>query len=128
MAARTRSPRQRGQATVELALGLPVLMMAVLLVIQVGLVVGDQVRVVQAAREGAREAAVDAAPGAARRAAIAGAGLDPRRATVVVSGRGAAGSQVTVRVTYRSVTDVPLVGFLLPDPVVTAQATMRVEG
>ena len=51
--------RERGQATVELALGLPVVLLGVLLVVQVGLVVADQVRVVHAAREGVRVAAVD---------------------------------------------------------------------
>ena len=64
--------RQRGQATVELALGLPLVLLGVLLVVQVGLVVADQVRVVHAAREGVRAAAVDDRDRcAARRAALA---------------------------------------------------------
>ena len=43
----------RGQATVELVLVLPVVVLALLLVIQVGLIARDQVLVVNAAREGA---------------------------------------------------------------------------
>ena len=118
----------RGQATVELALCLPVLMMALLLVVQVGLVVRDQIRTVHAAREAAREAAVSADVGAADAAAQSSSALDGGRVTVSLSGRGEAGSRVTARVTYRSATEVPLIGFLLPDPVLHAEATMRVEG
>jgi len=117
-----------GQATLELALCLPVLMLALLLVVQVGLVVRDQVRAVHAAREAAREAAVSADPSRAEAAAQGSSDLDGSRLTVSISGRGAAGSRVTATVTYRASTDVPLVGMLLPDPVLHAEATMRVEG
>jgi Flp pilus assembly protein TadG len=119
--------RQRGQATVELALGLPVVLLAVLLVVQVGLVVADQVRVVHAAREAARVAAVDARAAEARRAALAAAGLDPDRSSVRVLGRGPPGQQVRVVVTYRAPTVVPLAGPLLPDITLRARAAMRVE-
>jgi hypothetical protein len=37
------------------------------------------------------------------------------------------GELVTVRVSYRSATEVPVVGPLLPDPVLDARAAMRVE-
>lgn len=103
------------------------LFIALLLVLQVGLVVRDQVRTVHAAREGARAAAVDARPGAARRAALASAGLEPGRTTVATRGRGAAGTRVTVSVRYRSRTDLPLVGALVPDRTLEADVTMRVE-
>jgi Flp pilus assembly protein TadG len=118
---------QRGQATVELAIGLPVVLVGVLLVVQVGLVLADQVRAVQAAREGARTAAVDSRAGAARRAAIDAAGLASSRARVEVGSRGPPGTDVRVRVTYRAPTDVPLAGALLPDITLRAEATMRVE-
>jgi hypothetical protein len=67
-------------------------------------------------------------PGAARAAALAGARLDADRLEVTDSGRGAAGSIVTVAVAYRSPTRVPLVGTLVPDPILRATAAMRVEG
>ncbi len=118
---------QRGQSTVELALALPLLLTVALFIVQVGLVVRDQVRTVQAAREGVRAAAVDARGGAARRAALASAGLEGDRTRVAVGGRGGPGSRVEVRVTYRAATDVPLVGAFVPDLVLVAAATMRVE-
>ncbi|MEJ7582791.1 MAG: TadE family protein [Acidimicrobiales bacterium] len=122
-----RPAANRGQATVELALALPLIMLGMLLVIQVGIIVRDQIRTVNAAREGARQAAVDARAGAARQAVLDSTGLASRRTGVGVSERGAVGSRVTVSVTYRAGTDVPLIGPLLPDVALRADATMRVE-
>ena len=61
--------RQGGQATVEFAFLLPLIVLAALAVIQVGLVVRDQMGVVHAAREAVRAASVNRDPGAAARAA-----------------------------------------------------------
>jgi hypothetical protein len=44
-----------------------------------------------------------------------------------VSARPQVGGEVTVTVRYTSVTDLPLVGALFPDPELHASATMRVE-
>lgn len=120
-----RVDRAQGQATVELALALPVLVMALLLVVQVGLVVRAQILVVHAAREGARAAAVGSAPGPA---AATTPGLDPARLSVSAAGGGGPGSTVTVTVRYRAETSVPLVGGLLGDPDLQASVSMRVEG
>ena len=60
--------REGGQATVEVALLLPLLATMLLAVVQVGLVVRDQVLVTHAAREAARAAAVDPTEDAAREA------------------------------------------------------------
>lgn len=119
---------ERGQATVEVALALPVVVLALLLVIQVALVGRAQVLVTNAAREGARAAAVDPDPGAARAAALAAPGLDPSRVSVEVSPRGDIGSNVTVTVSYRMPTEVALVGPLVGEPTLDATVTMRVEG
>lgn len=116
-----------GQAAVELALALPLVALLLLLVVQVGLVVRDQVLVVHAAREAAREAAVEDDPAAVREAATRSSGLDPARLSVAATGRAGAGSRVTVRVRYRAPTDVPLAGALVPDLTLVASATMRVE-
>ena len=116
-----------GQAAVELALVLPLVMLLLLAVVQLGLLVRDQILVVHAAREAAREAAVDAAPDAPRRAALASSTLSDGRLTVTATGRGAAGSRVRVEVTYRAPTAVPLVGAALGDFSLRATATMRVE-
>ncbi len=117
-----------GQASVELALALPLVVILLLGVVQVGLLVRDQILVVHAAREAAREAAVDASPDAPRRAALAGSTLAGSRMTVSSSGRGAAGSRVRVEVAYRAPTAVPLIGAAVGDLTLRASATMRVEG
>jgi hypothetical protein len=44
-----------------------------------------------------------------------------------VGDRPEVGGEVTVEVSYTSVTDLPLVGVLFPDPELHASATMRVE-
>jgi Flp pilus assembly protein TadG len=119
--------RQSGQATVELALLLPVVVLMLLAVVQVGLVVRDQVLVTHAAREAARAAAVDPRPEAARQGAEAAARLDRGRLTVELSGATEPGARLTATVRYRSPTDVPLIGPLVGDRLLVAEATMRVE-
>jgi Flp pilus assembly protein TadG len=127
MAGEARSRDGPGQAAVELALALPLLLVVLLSVVQIGLVVRAQLLVTHAAREGARAAAVDATPGAAAAAAAASADLDPSRLTVRTSGRAGAGSRVEVEVRYLVVTDVPIVGAFVVDVTVRSTATMRVE-
>ena len=119
--------REGGQATVEVALLLPLFALLLLAVVQVGLVVRDQVLVTHAAREAARAAAVDPRAEVAREGAEAAARLDPTRLAVELSGATDPGGRLTVTVLYRSPTDVPLVGRLLGDRPLTAEATMRVE-
>ncbi len=116
-----------GQASVELALCLPVVAMLLLLVVQAGLVVADQVAVVQAAREAARRASVDPDPDAARRAALGGR-LVPGRTTVTVERIAGSPERARATIRHRAATDVPVVGRLLPDVELTASATMAVEG
>jgi TadE-like protein len=115
-----RSRRERGQATVEFALVLPALVLAAVAIIQVALVVRDYVAVVHAAREAARAASVDADPGSAAHRVLPGAQIH-------VGPRPAVGEPIAVDVEYTSVTDLPLVGALFPDPVLHHRATMRVE-
>jgi len=112
---------------VELALVLPLVALVLLAVVQVGLLVRDQVLVVHAAREAARESAVEPDPSAPRRVALAGSGLEGDRLDVTVSGRGGPGTRVRVEVGYRAPTRVPLIGAALGDVTLTASATMRVE-
>jgi len=116
-----------GQSTVELALVLPVVTLALLLVVQVGLVVHDQVLVTGAAREAARTAAVAGAEDVpAIEAAAERAGpLDPARLDVDVTADG--DGTVAVQVRYRCRTDLALIGRLVPDVDLTATAVMRRE-
>jgi hypothetical protein len=119
--------RERGQATVEAALVLPLVVLLLLSVVQVGLVVRAEVLVTHAAREAARAAAVDADPDAPVRAATSATTLDASRMEVHVQGRDGPGSRVQVDITYTAPTDVPLVGGLIGDVTLHARATMRVE-
>jgi Flp pilus assembly protein TadG len=119
--------REGGQATVELALCLPVLAALALVLLQVALVVRDQVLVTHAAREAARQAAVSADVRTVRSAAAAAGRLDPDRLTVTVSGRGRPGSRAEVAVRYVSPTVLPIIGPLVGDVALRAKAAMRVE-
>lgn len=118
---------ERGQATVELALTLPLAVLFALLVVQAGLVAKDLLLVNHSAREAARAAAVNPTQAAARVGATGGSNLDPGRMSVTLSGGDSTGDTATAVVTYSSPTDVPLVGWLVGDISLTAQVTMRVE-
>ena len=118
---------ERGQATVEAALVLPLVVLVLLAVVQVGLLVRAEVLVTHAAREAARSAAVDPDPDAPVEAATSATTLDPDRMHVQVQGRNGPGSRVQVDITYTAATDVPLVGGLIGDVTLRATTTMRVE-
>ena len=118
-----RRGRDGGQAAVELALALPVVVTLTLGLVQVLAVAADQLAVELAAREGARAAAVAADPsGAAADAASAAVPLDPLGVAAVT-----AAGRVTVTVTYTSRTDVPLIGGLIGDVELRADVTMAIE-
>jgi hypothetical protein len=91
--------------------------------VQVVVIVRDQLAVQLAAREAARAAAVAALPAAAAVASATEAvTLRPLLVTATSSG-----STVTVVVSHITHTDVPLIGALLPDITVSADATMALE-
>ena len=118
------SPREQGQAAVELALAFPIVVVLLLALVQVTLVVRDQVAVIHAAREAARaSAATGATAGDGEAAARQATALDSARLSIQV----ATGTEVRATVRYRSPTDVPLVGRLLGDVTVQATAVMRAE-
>ncbi len=120
---------QRGSAAVEFALILPLVMVMVLALLQVGLVVKDQLVVVGAARAGAREAAVspddERAREAARDAAVT---LRSDQLDVDVRRDGGVGTAVVVTVRYPAPAVVPFVHWLFPSTIqLQAAATMRQE-
>jgi Flp pilus assembly protein TadG len=118
-----------GQATVELALGLPLVVMLMLLVAQVGLVLRDQVLVTHAAREAVRAASVlpRGDVGGVTTAAARAGPLDRSRLEVEVTPADSAADAVRVVVRYRCVTELPLIGALVPDLTLRAEAVMRIE-
>jgi Flp pilus assembly protein TadG len=122
-----RARRQAGQATVEVALVVPLVALLALGVVQVGVLVHDQLLVTAAAREAVRAAAVSSDDAGARRAAGSVGRLDPGRLRVDVSRGAGESGLVEARVSYTALTRVPVVGALLPDVSLSAEAVMRSE-
>lgn len=108
-------------------MALPLLMVLVLVVVQVGLVARDRLLLAHVAREAARAAAVAPDGETATEAADRASGLNSGRLHVVLSGGRQPGDRLTVTVGYRSTTDVPVVGPMLPDLDLESTVTIRVE-
>jgi Flp pilus assembly protein TadG len=128
---RSRVPdgRERGSAVVEFALLLPIVLLVLLAVVQVGVLGRDRLVLEQAARAGARIAAVDASDAAVEDAVRAAAtALAGDRLTVSIAREGTRGSVVTITVRYDAPTASLLAGWLVPASVgLSATATMRQE-
>ena len=118
----SRRRAERGQATVELALAMPLLCLLLLGVVQIAVVVRDQLVAIEAARVGARAASVSADPAGAAEGAVRRAVSSPVRVSTATQD-----GYVTVSVTIENPTDVPLIGVLMPSVEVRASATMQLE-
>jgi Flp pilus assembly protein TadG len=113
---------QAGQATVEFALALPIVLIVILGMTQVGVAIRNELAVELAAREGARAASVSASPQlAASAAAAAAVDLSTAVSTSVTA------TSVTVTVTYVDPTDVPIIGRFIGPSTHQATATMALE-
>lgn len=118
----TRGRGSAGQATVEFALALPIVVLIALGLTQVGVAIRNELAVELAAREGARAASVSAAPTqAAARAATASVDLPIDVQTTIN------GDTVSVTVTYVDPTDIALIGRFLGPSTHRATATMAFE-
>lgn len=118
---------QRGQATIELALCLPFVALLGWVLVELGSLATDNVRLWHAAREAARIGAVDPDPTAIREAAEA-SGLGPLELTVRPGPDARVqGEPVTVAVTFQPSSSAPLIGTLIERVVLSAEATMRIE-
>ncbi len=116
----------RGQAVVELALCLPVVLLVLLGIVQVAVVVRDELLVQHAAREAARVASVAAnSAGAGRNAASRV--LESARLSDIRIGVSDGAGVVRVAVSARTRTDVPLIGPLLGDVSHHATVVMTLE-
>ncbi len=111
-----------GQATVEFALALPIVLIVILGMTQVGVAIRNELAVELAAREGARAAAVSASPHSAAAGAASAAVDLPLSVETSVNG-----ATVTVTVTYVDPTDVALIGRFLGPSAHRASATMALE-
>jgi Flp pilus assembly protein TadG len=118
---------ERGQATVELALCLPLVALLIGVLLQVGVIVVDQTRLWQGAREAARAAVVDPDPATITQKAQS-SGLTPL--TVSVEPQPPYRSQgrpLTVSLRYQPRSIIPLLQPLLANLELHARATMRIE-
>lgn len=116
---------QRGQASVELALVLPLVLMVLLVVVQVGLLARDRLVVVHATRAAARAVIVEPSTAAAT-TALRRQGVHDS-ATVHVAGQLHAGGLATV-VVQMPPTRLPLVGRALAGVTLRESLTVHVEG
>jgi Flp pilus assembly protein TadG len=119
----------RGSASVEFALVLPLVLVVGLALLQVGLFAKDQLVLQEAARAGARQAAVSHDGESVRDSATAAAAtLDRSRIRIAIERAPASDGPVTVTVTYDAPIVVPVVRWLFPSHVrLSARATMRQE-
>ena len=132
---RSAHPRRRGQALVEFTLVATMLLLLLLGVVQFGIVYSHQLAITDAAREGARRAAINTRSGQATMvsagtsaARTAAASLDQSKMTVAVtSGTGVwtSGAPITVHVEYPY--DLSLLGVVVKSGHLTAETTMRAE-
>lgn len=112
-----------GQATVELALLIPVLAIFLLLILQVGVVVRQHMLVANASREAARELSVDSD----RSKATARVLELVRDAHVSIVRPSQPGEYLSVTVHESVPSNVPLIGIVFPDVTVSSSISMRVE-
>lgn len=123
--------RERGQALVEFALVVPVLVLILFGVVETGRMFNAWLVAANAAREGARVGAVQASSSEITARVLAAApNLDPSKITVeVVNAQGAPGTAVTVRVRYSFLFIVPLIANLFPSNPYSllSEVTMRLE-
>ena len=121
---KARSKTEEGQSTVEFALVLPLVLILILGLLQIGVLVRDQIMVLGAAREGVREAIVTPDHGAISAAASnAAPGL---KLSVQVNRGSERGEPARVNVSAPPV-QLPLIGEIVSGMTLKASATMRIE-
>jgi Flp pilus assembly protein TadG len=111
-----------GQASVEFALVLPVVMVMALGLVLIGTAVRNELAVELAAREGVRAAAVSVTPATAAATAATRAITLPIDVVTTVDA-----STVTVTVTYIDQVEVAIIGSLIGPVTHAASATMALE-
>lgn len=123
-----------GQAVVEFAVILPVLLLVLFAILQFGVLFNNYIQVTAAAREGARKAATSRALGvagaesaatAAAKSAAPGLNASNMGITYPNSPTFIQGSDVKVQVTYPY--SISIIGLVVSSGNLTASTTMRVE-
>jgi len=113
----------RGQATVEFALTIPVLVIALLGAIQVFVILVDRIHLVHVTRDAARAASVGDDPRSAAEMVIDRSFPD-REISLTVS---TSDDVVTVEMVLSNPTDVPIIGRFLPDVELRESLSMLAE-
>lgn len=115
---------ESGQASIEFALVLPLVLLVLLGLLQVGVFVVEKLQVTGAAREGAREAAVTADR---RRIEQAAARSAPGMEIQVEVDRGTSRGDPAVVAVSAQPTQLPVMGGIVANLNLRSSATMRVE-
>ncbi len=113
----------RGQATVEFALTIPVLIIALLGAIQVFVILVDRIHLVHVTRDAARAASVGDDPRSAAEMVIDRSFPD-REISLTVS---TSDDVVTVEMVLSNPTDVPIIGRFLPEVELRESLSMLAE-
>ena len=118
-----RSEPNSGQATVELALVMPLIIGLLLIILNVGLVVRDQLAVWHAASAGARAASISPdSPDVVQQAVEDEVGLRPLHLQIVRDEQ-----LITVKVQYPRTINLLLIKHILPPLTLSASVTMHVQ-
>ena len=123
----TKRRNQSGQAVAEFAAVIPLVVLFMVLLVEIGLIMVDQLAVERAAREAARTAAVTASVADIQHSARAATELSSSHMTVEIGKRPEANGMVRVTVRYDAAVIEPFTGAVLFRPQLHATAAMRVE-
>jgi len=123
---------QKGQALVEFAIILPILLLLVMGILQFGMMLNAYLSIENAAREGARAGIMGSSDAEIRNLVIATSpSLDPENLTVSITPNETnrtSGDTLTIKITYNYTLIVPIISSLFNNVVVlNGQTSMRVE-
>lgn len=126
------SKKKKGQALVEFALILPILLLILMGIIQFGLVINAYLTISNVSREGARAAAVGTSYTDVDSLIISSApNLDSNKLTINISpseGNRRSGETLTAHITYNYKLTVPIISSLFNNQIIlNAETSMRIE-
>ena len=123
---------QKGQALVEFAIILPILMLLVMGIFQFGMMLNSYLTIENASREGARAGIIGSSDAEIQNLIISTSpSLEPENLTVTITPSETnrkSGDTLTVKVTYNYKLTVPIISSLFNNVIVlNGQTSMRVE-
>lgn len=122
---------QKGQALVEFALILPILLLVVMAILQFGMMLNSYLTIENASREGARAGIVGSSDAEIQQLIISTSpNLDPTNLTVSITpaeGLRKSGDTIIVDISYNYEFVVPIISSIVKNVVLNGQTSMRVE-